>query len=205
MLVISSFIMNFEIFTNPTDDPHFVELLKHLISRLVSETFPEQIFVMKIDNWFDHKWLNFSGIGRVGFFEDFRLEKDTALDEFRQDKVTFPPFTPNRVIGEYYFAHDQTGRYPPSLAAPLVHQRKLAPSSENLHKRVTDFADSALFIWVSSNTKSNCRGSIMVYEVKDSNVRTWYMGLVKQNNWSVSRTKGINLDRAVSLIQTDVP
>src|SRR5215510_10889155 len=68
MLVISSFIMNFEIFTNPTDDPHFVELLKHLISRLVGETFPEQIFVMKIDNWFDHKWLNFSGKGRVGFF-----------------------------------------------------------------------------------------------------------------------------------------
>jgi hypothetical protein len=96
--------MNFEILTNPTDDPHFVELLKHLIARLVSETFPEQIFVMKIDNWFDYKWLNFSGIGRVGFFEDFRLEKDTAPDEFRQDKVTFPPFTPNRVIGEYYFA-----------------------------------------------------------------------------------------------------
>src|SRR5215510_14679343 len=193
--------MNFEILTNPTDDPHFVELLKHLISRLVGETLPEQIFVMKIDNWFDHKWLNFSGIGRVGFFGG-RLEKDTALDEFWQDKVTLPPFTPNRVIEEYYFVRDQSGSYAPSLAAPLVHQRKLAPSSENLHKRVTDFADSALLIWVSSNTKSNCRGSIMVYEVKDSNVKTWYMGLVKQNNWSVSRTKGINLDRAVSLIQT---
>jgi len=195
--------MNLEILTNPGDDPQFLELLKRMIFQLVGEKFPEQIFVIKIDNWFDHKWLKFSGIGRVGFFEDFRLEKDTALDEFSQDKVTFPPFTPNRVIGEYYFARDQSGSYAPSLA-PFVHQRQLAPSSENLHKRVTDFADSALFIWVSSNTKLNSRASIMVYEVKGSDVQTWYMGLVKQDNWSVSQTKGIARDRAVSLIELDL-
>jgi len=39
-------------------------------------------------------------------------------------------------------------------------------------KRVTDFASSALFLWVSSNTKLNRRGSIMVYEVKGSEVHT---------------------------------
>ena len=53
--------------------------MSHIISQLVGEEYPEQIFVMKIDNWFDRKWLNFSGKGRVGFFEDFRLEIDTAL------------------------------------------------------------------------------------------------------------------------------
>ncbi len=196
--------MNLEIFTNPTDDSQFVELLKHIISHLVAEEVSEQIFVMKIDNWFDHKWLKFSGIGRVGFFEDFRLEIDTSLDEFSQDKVTFPPFTPNRVIGEYYFVRDQSGSYAPSSTAPFVHRRKLAPSSENLHKRVTDFANSALFIWVSSNTKLNRRGSIMVYEVKGSDVQTWYMGLVKEENWSISQTQGIPRDRAVSLIKLDV-
>jgi hypothetical protein len=35
------------------------------------------------------------------------LEIDTALDEFSQDKVT--SFTPNRVIGEYYFLRDEGG------------------------------------------------------------------------------------------------
>jgi hypothetical protein len=69
--------MNLEILTNADDDPTFVELLRHLIGQLVGEEFPEQIFVMKIDNWFDHKWLNFSGIGSVRF-DDFRLEIDTA-------------------------------------------------------------------------------------------------------------------------------
>jgi len=181
-----------------------MELLSHIISQLVGEEYPEQIFVMKIDNWFDHKWLNFSGKGRVGFFEDFRLEIDTALDEFSQDKVTFPPFTPNRVIEEYYFLRNERGEYLPSFHAPFVHQRKLAPSAENLHKRVTDFASSALFLWVSSKTKLNRRGSIMVYEVKGPEVHTWYMGLSKDDDWKVAQTKGIARDQAVALIRQDV-
>jgi hypothetical protein len=196
--------MNLEILTNATDDPAFVELLKQLIAQLVCEEFPEQIFVMKIDNWFDHKWLNFSGIGRVGFFEHFRLERDTALDEFSQDHVTFPPFTPNRVIGEYYFLRNERGEFLPSLKAPFVHERKLAPSADNLHKRITDFASSALFLWVSSNTKVNRRGSVMVYEVKGPDVHTWYMGLSKEDDWKIAQTKGIARDQAMSLIQRDV-
>jgi hypothetical protein len=195
--------MNLEILTNADDDPAFVELLKHLIGQLVGEEFPEQIFVMKIDNWFDHKWLNFSGIGSVRF-DDFRLEIDTALDEFSQDKVTFPPFTPNRVIGEYYFLRTERGDFLPSLKAPFVHERKLAPSAENLHKRVTDFATSALFLWVSSNTKLNRRGSVMVYEVKGPDVYTWYMGLSKDDDWKIAHTKGISPDQAMSLIRRDV-
>src|SRR5262245_18520105 len=156
--------MNFELFTNPTDDPQFVEMVQRIIAQLVTKTFPAKIFVMKTDNWFDHKWLNFSGIGSVRF-DDFRLEIDTALDEFSQDKTTFPPFNPNRIIGEWYFLRTTQGDYLPSLDSPYVHERKLAPIAHNLHKRVTDFADSAVFVWLSSNTKSNQRGSIMVYEV----------------------------------------
>ena len=53
--VMCSSHMNLEILTNATDDPQFVEILKHVISQLVGDEFPEQIFVMKIDNWFDHK------------------------------------------------------------------------------------------------------------------------------------------------------
>jgi hypothetical protein len=195
--------MKMEIKTNPNDDPQFVELVMHIISGLVNGSFPEQIFVMKIDNWFDHKWLNFSGIGSVGFFWGLNAP-DTALDEFRQDKVTFPPFTPNRVVGEYYFLRDENMEYSPSLSAPYIHQRKLAPSSKNLHKRVTDFAESAIFVWLSSNTKSNRRGSIMVYEVKDSSAHTWYAGLSKDEGWRVLQTKGITREQVQSLMEWDV-
>ncbi len=192
-----------EITTNPNDEPQFVELVMRIISGLVKDMSPQQIFVMKIDNWFDQKWLNFSGIGSVGFFWGINAP-DTALDEFRQDKVTFPPFTPNRVIGEYYFLRDESGDYLPSLSAPYIHQRRLAPSSENLHKRVTDFAESAIFVWLSSNTKSNRRGSIMVYEVKGSSVNTWYAGLSKEEGWRVLQTKGITREQVQSLMERDV-
>jgi len=165
--------MKLDIFTNPTDDPQFVELAEHIIVQLVIQSSPEKIFVTKVDNWFDHKWLNFSGIGSVGFFWGMNAP-DTALDEFSQDQITLPPFNPNRVIGESHFLRDASGEYLPLLGSPYVHQRKLAPSARNLHKRVTDFAGSAILVWLSSNTKSNRRGSMMVYEVADSEVQTWY-------------------------------
>jgi hypothetical protein len=194
--------MTIEILTNEHDDPQFVELAKQLISGLMTIDFPDEIFVVKIDNWFDHKWLKFSGIGRVGFFLDFRLERDTALDEFRQDKITIPPFNPNRVVGEYYFVRDSAGECVASLGKPYVHERKLASSSHNLHKRIIDLASSALLVWLSSNTKKNGRGSIMVYEVNGPDVQTWYVGLSKQEKeWKVHRTEGITLGQVQSLIE----
>lgn len=81
--------------TNETDDPEFIELVRRVIAGLLTANPVEEVFVVRIDNWFDDKWLNFSGIGRVRF-DDFRIDIDTALDEFRQEKVTFPPFNPNR-------------------------------------------------------------------------------------------------------------
>ena len=193
-------MMHLEIFTNPTDDPQFIELVKSIIIQLVTQKAPEKLFVIKIDNWFDHKWLNFSGIGSVGFFWGMTAP-DTSLDEFSQDQITFPPFTPNRVIGEWYFLRDANGEYPPSLDAPYVHQRKLAPSAQNLHKRVTDFAASAIFVWLSSNTKPNRRGNIMVYEVAGSSVQTWYAGLHKKNDWRVLHTEGIAREHVILLIK----
>ena len=56
-----------EILIKQRDDPEFVELVKHVIAGCVNDEFPRTIIVIKIDNWFDHKWLGFSGKGRVGF------------------------------------------------------------------------------------------------------------------------------------------
>src|SRR5262245_4088643 len=46
--------------------------LPHEVLHLVGEKFPERfIFVIKIDKWFDHKLLNFSGIGRAASLRTF--------------------------------------------------------------------------------------------------------------------------------------
>jgi hypothetical protein len=197
--------MKIEIPTNDSDDATFVDLIGRIASELVDSSSPEQLFLIKIDNWFDHKWLKFSGKGRVGFgfFEDYLvgMDMDTALDEFRQDQVTFPPFSPRRVIEQYYFLRGDNGNYTFPKRAPLVHQRILRHSSDNLHKRVVDFAGSAIFVWLSSNTEANGRGSFMVYQVQDGEVQTWYVNLTKaRGEWRLLKTKGIAPSEVQSLI-----
>jgi hypothetical protein len=196
-----------KILTKQNDDPEFVELVKRVIAGCINDGFPKTIIAIKIDNWFDHKWLGFSGKGRVGFgfFGDYLvgMDMDTALDEFRQDQITLPPFSPRRVIEEYYFQRDDSGAYSARNPRPYLHERKLAPSSQNLHKRIVDRIDSAILVWFSSNTKQNLRGSIMIYEVKGNDVYPWYAELAKEECWRVLQTKGITPDQVQSLIESD--
>src|SRR2546430_17270184 len=104
--------MTIKLLINSNDDPQFVELVTQIISGLIRDSSPREVFVMKIDNWFDHKWLTFSGIGWVRL-DDFRLDLNTALDEFRRGNVTFPPSTPTRVIAVCYFLRGGDGAYAP--------------------------------------------------------------------------------------------
>jgi hypothetical protein len=198
-------VMTMEILVKQNDDPEFVESVKHVIAGCINDGFPNKILVIKIDNWFDHKWLGFSGKGRVGFgfYGDYLVDVDTALDEFRQDQITLPPFSPRRVIEEYYFQRVDSGTYSARNPRPYLHERKLAPSSQNLHKRIVDRIDSAILVWFSSNTKQNLRGSIMMYEVKGTEVYPWYAELAKKKVWRVLQTKGITPDQVQSLIKND--
>jgi len=51
-----------------TDDPTFISSVNCLTYGLVSrQGAPNELWIIPIDNWFDHKWLRFSGIGRVDF------------------------------------------------------------------------------------------------------------------------------------------
>lgn len=92
-----------------TDDPGFIEVLNSILSELIAEHAPDQFWVIQIDNWFDHKWLGFSGMGLIA--SNIPLNTyDTVKAESYQEKVTFPPFTPNRVVGQFSFAPQQTSR-----------------------------------------------------------------------------------------------
>ena len=96
--------MPIKVVSGETDDPQFITLLNSLVRGLIKEDSPHELWIIEIDNWFDHKWLRFSGIGTVDFqFSAFMKRFDAALDEFHQDKVTFPPFNPNRVLGQWSF------------------------------------------------------------------------------------------------------
>jgi hypothetical protein len=89
-----------------TDDPGFVEVLNSLVQGLISQHEPEALWIIQIDNWFDHKWLRFSGMGGVAspfLIGGLVTGYDSVKIEFYQDKPTFPPFTPNRVLGQWSY------------------------------------------------------------------------------------------------------
>jgi hypothetical protein len=134
---------------------------------------------------------------RKSYFDNLPSQPQVASAAMFREKITFPPFTPNRVLLQQRWAYDTTK---PRRAIHHTLQREA--SSWNLQRRVTQFANSALFVWFSSGTKSNDRGSLMVYQVSGQNVSTWYASFRRDNEWKLDRTKGVSLEAIESLTQT---
>jgi len=160
------------------------------------------LWVIRVDNWFDHKWLRFSGKGRVPFDHPHPSNPGVALDEFSQDKLTFPPFSPRRILTQeiWTFAESQ-GR-----KRRLVHPRVLQHSAANLHRRVSDFSDSMVAIWFSARTEENRQGCVMQYTSRNGRLDAWYMSLcLDTSSWRLIRTKGLERQRADVFVADDDP
>ncbi|MDH3379652.1 MAG: hypothetical protein OEQ39_22220 [Gammaproteobacteria bacterium] len=173
------------------DNDKFLTAVSSLIAVLVKEKEPKNLYVTRINKWFDHKWLKYSGRGRVKF--DGALWRDTAHDAMWRGKLTFPPFNPKQVGDQFYWHRSKDGTYSGGEQEPRwIHKRQLKPSSTNLQNRVVDFTDSGLFVWFTSNTDANMHGSVMVYVVDNKNVSAWYASFKKETDWKVEKTKGID-------------
>jgi hypothetical protein len=185
-----------------TDDPQFIKLLNALLRGLIKEEAPQEVWIVQIDNWFDQKWLRFSGIGTIDFqFPVFMDRYDAALKEFYQDKVTFPPFSPNRVLAQWSFVR-VGDHYEEAPLRTLVHHSVRQPSETNLHRRIQDFSRSACFIWYSAKTLVNGKGSAMVYSVAGDRVETWFAALNRRQAWELSATKGASRENVWRLFNT---
>lgn len=191
--------MRFETHLAGNDDPEFVSLAGKVLSSLVDSASPNDVFVVRIDNWFDHKWLKFSGKGRVPF--DFSIDLDhpqVALDEFHQEKVTFPPFSPRRVVSQQYF------KRPGTKESEFPHPCKKEKTAKNLQRRVTQISQSGVFVWFSSHSRPNGRGSMMAYVVDGDRVTTWYASFVKAGVWKIDRVKGIERETLDAMLGSPV-
>jgi hypothetical protein len=168
-------------------------ILKHLDAAYN----PDEIFIIRIRGWFDHKWLNFSGKGLVAYDSPLPNHPQVALDEFFQDQTTFPPFTPNRILSQQRWAYDDR----PSQST-LPYKRRYERSASNLHRRIKDHSKSAVYMWYSSETDQNKRGSLMVYRVKDETINTWYSSFLYNDSWKLDQTKGIERGVLQKIIDT---
>ena len=121
--------------------------------------------------WFDHKWLGYSGIARVAF--DGLRGKDTALDAVWREKLTFPPFNPNRVLEQISFERINNA-YRRNFNARTIHGPLRSHSAGNLQNRVAEFTQSGLFVWFSSDTRLLDQASVMSYAVEGGTIQSWF-------------------------------
>jgi hypothetical protein len=191
-----------------TDDNDFIDLLNSLLNGLLVRQAPEQLWVIQIDNWFDHKWLRYSGNGSavskfpVDWSSSFMDRFDSIKAEFWQDKLTFPPFAPDRIVGQWSFLHSTQG-YIEAPLPKLPHNKSRRRSHSNLHKRAENFVSSASFVWYSGNTLKNGRGSVMVYNIGPPQPTCWFAAFGRNSEWTLERTKGVDKEHVSRLLLID--
>lgn len=168
-----------------TDDPTFLRAVRALFDDLRVEKRPHEVHLIKVKNWFDHKWLSFSGKGRVYFDSDLPGDPCVSLDRFVSDK-TFPPFTPARILEEQIFVRKVKGELKVAREVRVSYKMR---SNWNLHTRVADHTDSGVFVWYSSNSKINRRGSVMTITVDDHVVERWYASFLGETEWKLGLVK----------------
>jgi hypothetical protein len=193
--------MNIQIAADQADDTAFIDLLNSLLRGVAVRCQPEELYVVQIDNWFDHKWLRFSGNGSVYFpFPAFMNRFDAAKHAFHQEKVTFPPFTPNRIVSQRRFER-VSRQYAETPAGIGPHSTEQQRSARNLHRRIADLVSSACFVWYSSNTLVNGKASIMVYTVMRGEVASWFASFNRNSGWKLEQTKGRSKEDIQELMQ----
>ena len=181
----------------------FFEHASRIISGAVEIHRPREIRIFKIDNWFDHKWLAFSGkgIGAIGIWNT-------------QEFLTLPPFVQNRLVDQGQYVRDESsGRYAFIGAGTNIHYRGW--SARNLQRRVTRIVPDTALFWYSGNSATTGRGSLMGYLPLDQDVcgdRTssaphirrweealsldrehwaWFLGFGREAGWKVARCRNI--------------
>jgi hypothetical protein len=193
-----------------TDDNDFMTLIGTAIRGISVRHSPEQLWIIQIDNWFDHKWLRFSGNGSEANrmfsgspgpapLDSLAAKFDSVKTTFFKTKTTFPPFTPERVRGQWSFVKS-CDDYVESPMPAAPHGTRKTRSGTNLNRSVTDFCQSAVFVWYSGNSLANGRGSLMVYHVIGTDVQCWYASFHRDLTWILGKTKGIDRDGLLNLM-----
>jgi hypothetical protein len=185
------------------DDRRFLDLVTRVIRTAPTDT--HELIVIRVDNWFDHKWLRFSGNGRVttdpAVQSVFPSHPGVVLKEFSQDKLTFPPFSPRRILSQTVWTRQED-----EATGVPIHRRRRGHSARNLHRRVADYSESMIATWFSSRTEDNRQGCVMQYSVRAGKVDAWYASLrVHDPSWRVHLVKGIERGRVEALMDDDVP
>lgn len=162
-----------EIVSDESDASEFIAWVRAIALGALKASHCERVHMVKIDNWFGGKWLNFSG-------------KSLGVRGLWKGELTLPPFVPNRVVCERHFVADpQSREYEVVDSAPLLHRRQW--SAENFQRFVAKIAPATAIFWYSGNSERNGRGSLMAYLPTPDEHDAWYAELVRSGKWRLGR------------------
>lgn len=160
----SSSGLNYLKHTDASDNPVFLRVIHAMINMMIESEAIEHVFIHRVNNWFDHKWLDL-GAGKQT--PVILADTDTHL----------PPFKPNRLLSINEFL---TG-----CAAKEI-------DSEQYPSAVEGLRGDALFAWYTSNSQTNGQGAIMFFLYKDQTLTRWYASLMmKDKHWQIKQVRGI--------------
>jgi hypothetical protein len=157
------------------DDPQFIELVNGVLGSAVRLYRPDDIYIVQIDHWFDHKWLAFSGkvLGAVGV---------------SKARLTLPPFNPNRVVRQVCYEAVEAAY---SLASsPPLHIDQW--SDANMQRFVDRVSESGVFVWYSGGTGSSDAASLLLYQASEGEASGSYASFKKKGGWMLNKVEGIS-------------
>jgi len=158
-----------------SDSGEFVQRVETIITLAVAAR-PSELYLVRIRNWFGERWLGFAGKMLGAFGVSYREE------------LVIPPFVPGRVIEEARFKlhEDDYVRIPDHQALHVAQTSKA-----NFRRDVDVLLPQAAFVWFSSDSATNGRGSVMAYVPTASGHKSLYVEFVAKSDWSPRRLIGI--------------
>jgi hypothetical protein len=191
-------------------DREFLEIVDTVAARAMDEMDCCDLFLVQIDNWFDHKWLGFSGMGRVPSPFPFLSmvpagagQKDRFYSvpaSFWKKAISVPPFTPNRILSRMHFQRSHSGDFIRCEDPLPQRQGESMRGTVNSARRIQEISDSGVFLWYSSNASQNGAASILIYISKANGVWPIFVSFRFKAGWRVHLTKGIRREYFESLL-----
>jgi TPR repeat protein len=176
------------------DSSEFMRKVQTLVVGVARDYEPARLYVIRIDNWFGPKWMHFAG--------KFTAGKGFAIG-VHKTALHVPPFVPHRAVAERVFVGPN---FDEAVIRPPLHIE--CTSELALTRRIADVDKEAAFVWFSSESEVQKRGSIMVYlpvaTLPRPNRREWrkrseafYMGFSqRQGSWELAMLRGISRGEA---------
>jgi hypothetical protein len=181
--------------TQQGDSAEFMKKVQALVVGVAGDYEPARMYVIRIDNWFGPKWMHFAGKFTAGKTKVIGV----AAIGVHKRILHVPPFVPHRVVAERVFAGPN---YDEAIARPPLHIE--CTSKVALTRRIADVDRDAAFVWFSSESEVQKRGSIMVYlpvaststmsRRRERRTGAFYIGFSqRKTDWQPAMLRGVSL------------